>query len=134
MNISTKHYYLVHYKRIHHNDCRNILLQNEAPKIQNGVGEGHLSESKGVPVLEALNCKQKAKIICSSPPRTDTTTTTAATNNGLNSTSYNSEMYVQLLVLSDFRNLRLCVIRNPVRIPIEKFLSSVQEAIKRSSP
>ena len=58
------------------------------------------------------------------PPRTDTTTTTAATNNGLNSTSYNSEMYVQLLVLSDFRNLRLCVIRNPVRIPIEKFLSS----------
>lgn len=70
MNISTKHYYLVHYKRIHHNDCRNILLQNEAPKIQNGVGEGHLSESKGVPVLEALNCKQKAKIICSSPPLT----------------------------------------------------------------
>ena len=70
MNISMKHYYLVHYKRIHHNNCRNILLQNKTPKIQNGVGEGHLSKGKGVPVLEALNCKQKAKIICSSPPPT----------------------------------------------------------------
>ena len=30
-------------------------------------------------------------------------------------------MYVQLLVLSDFRNLRLHVIRNPVMIPIKKF-------------
>ena len=70
MNISMKHYYLVHYKRIHHNNCRNILLQNKTPKIQNGVGEGHLSKGKGVPVLEALNCKQKATIICSSPPPT----------------------------------------------------------------
>ena len=56
---------------------------------------------------------------------TATTTTTAATNNGLNSTSYDNEMYVQLLVLSDFRNLGLHVIRNPWRIPEEKFLSSV---------
>ena len=58
-------------------------------------------------------------------PTIDTTTTTAATNNGLYSTSYDNEMCVHLLVLSDFRNLSLCFIRNPVRIPIEKFLSSI---------